>query len=77
MDYSNKALLLEKVLIKISGEYLAGNKEFGINPETLSEIARKKSRVFEMTIKIMKLKIVRKKGFGKLFSFFQGFLKDK
>ena len=39
MDYSNKLPLLEKVLIKISGEYLAGSKEFGISPSTLSEIA--------------------------------------
>ena len=41
MNDSNKPPLLEKVLIKISGEYLAGEQGFGIDPVTLSEIADK------------------------------------
>ena len=52
MDYSNKLPLLEKVLIKISGEYLAGSKEFGINPSTLSEIADNISKVYSKGIEI-------------------------
>jgi len=52
MDYSNKLPLLEKVLIKISGEYLAGNKEFGINPSTLSEIADNISRIYKEGIEV-------------------------
>ena len=52
MDYSNKLPLLEKVLIKISGEYLAGNKEFGISPATLSEIADNISRVQSKDVEI-------------------------
>ena len=52
MDYSNKLPLLEKVLIKISGEYLAGSKEFGINPSTLSEIADNISKVHSKGVEI-------------------------
>ena len=52
MDYSNKLPLLEKVLIKISGEYLAGSKEFGISPSTLSEIADNISKVHSKGIEI-------------------------
>ncbi len=40
MGCSDKPLLLEKVLIKISGEYLAGDQGFGINPVTLSSISK-------------------------------------
>ena len=47
MDYSNKLPLLDNVLIKISGEYLSGNKEFGRNPSTLSEIADNISKEFK------------------------------
>ena len=46
MNDSNKLPLLEKVLIKISGEYLAGDKDFGINPATLSEIADNISKIY-------------------------------
>ncbi len=52
MDYSNKLPLLEKVLIKISGEYLAGSKEFGISPSTLSEIADNISKVHSKGVEI-------------------------
>ena len=52
MDYSNKLPLLEKVLIKISGEYLAGSKEFGISPFTLSEIADNISKVYSKGVEI-------------------------
>ena len=52
MDYSNKLPLLEKVLIKISGEYLAGKKEFGISPATLSEIADNISKVQSKGVEI-------------------------
>ena len=52
MDYSNKLPLLEKVLVKISGEYLAGSKEFGISPSTLSDIADSISKVHSKGIEI-------------------------
>ena len=52
MDYSNKLPLLEKVLIKISGEYLAGKKEFGISPSTLSEISDSISKVQSKGVEI-------------------------
>ena len=52
MSYSNKLLLLEKVLIKISGEYLSGSKEFGISPSTLSEIADNISKVKSKGVEI-------------------------
>ena len=40
-------------------------------------MAKKKSNVFEIIIKIIKLNIVKKKVLGNFFSFFHGFLKDK
>ena len=52
MSYSNKLPLLEKVLIKISGEYLSGDKEFGISPSTLSEIADNISKVQSKGVEI-------------------------
>ena len=45
MNLSDKNPLLEKVLIKISGEYLAGDKSFGIDPITLSDIAEDISKI--------------------------------
>ena len=52
MNYSDKPLLLEKVLIKISGEYLAGDQEFGIDPVTLSKIAQDISKIHSSGIEI-------------------------
>ena len=40
MKSSVSDLKLEKVLIKISGEFLAGNLDFGINPSTLNTISK-------------------------------------
>ena len=37
--------LLDKVLIKISGEFLAGKQHFGIDPSTLSTIAETISKL--------------------------------
>ena len=42
-----------------------------------TEMARKKSRVFAITINKIKLYKVMKKGFGNFFSFFHGNFKDK
>ena len=39
MTFSGISPLLDKVLIKISGEFLAGKQHFGIDPTTLSSIA--------------------------------------
>ena len=39
MAISSIPLLLEKVLIKISGEYLGGKKGFGISPSRLSDLS--------------------------------------
>ena len=52
MNSSNKPLLLEKVLIKISGEYLAGEQDFGIDPLTLSKIAQDISKIHSSGIEI-------------------------
>lgn len=46
MESSNYELKLEKVLIKISGEFLAGNQDFGINPSTLNSISKDISEVY-------------------------------
>ena len=40
-------------------------------------LAKKKSNVLEITTNKIKLKIVKKNGFGSFFSFFQGFLNDR
>ena len=37
--------LLDRVLIKISGEYLAGNQGFGVDPSTLSNLAEKIKKI--------------------------------
>ena len=52
MGSSDKTLLLEKVLIKISGEYLAGDQGFGIDPLTLSNIAQDISKIHKTGIQI-------------------------
>ena len=52
MNCSDKFPLLEKVLIKISGEYLAGDQEFGINPLTLSRIAKDISEIHSSGVQI-------------------------
>ena len=41
MDNINLYSLLDRVLIKISGEYLAGKQGFGIDPSILSSLAQK------------------------------------
>ena len=41
MDNINLHSLLDRVLIKISGEYLAGKQGFGIDPSILSNLAQK------------------------------------
>ena len=45
MESSASELKLEKVLIKISGEFLAGDKDFGISPTTLTSIAKDISKI--------------------------------
>ena len=52
MSYSDKSPLLEKVLIKISGEYLAGSQEFGIDPSTLSHVAKDICKIHSSGIQI-------------------------
>ena len=46
MKSSVSELKLEKVLIKISGEFLAGNQDFGINPSTLNTISKDISDIY-------------------------------
>jgi len=46
MKSSVSELKLEKVLIKISGEFLAGNQDFGINPSTLNTISKDISNIY-------------------------------
>ena len=46
MNSSVSDLKLEKVLIKISGEFLAGNLDFGINPSTLNTISKDISNIY-------------------------------
>jgi len=46
MKSSVSDLKLEKVLIKISGEFLAGNLDFGINPSTLNTISKDISNIY-------------------------------
>ena len=36
-----KAISFKRILLKISGEVLAGNKSFGIDPNLTQEIARR------------------------------------
>ena len=52
MNSSDKPPLLEKVLIKISGEYLAGSQEFGIDPSTLSDVAKDICKIHSSGIQI-------------------------
>ena len=47
-----KQLQFNRILLKISGEVLAGDNSFGINPEATSEIAKKIKRVYDKNIEI-------------------------
>lgn len=52
MNSSVSDLKLEKVLIKISGEFLAGNLDFGINPSTLNTISKDISNIYHSSKQI-------------------------
>ena len=64
------------ILTNIKYITLLSPQQFETNTDN-NEIAKKKSNVFDITIKITKLNIVKKKVLGNFFSLFQGFLKDK
>ena len=47
-----KQIQFNRILLKISGEVLAGNKPFGINPESTSLIAKKIKAIHDKNIEI-------------------------
>ena len=46
------ALKYKRVLLKLSGEALAGDKKTGIDPAILSEVSEKIRQVYEMGVEI-------------------------
>ncbi len=49
---SHKAARYKRILLKLSGEALAGDDKFGINPEVVTRIAREVAEVYRMGLEV-------------------------
>ncbi|MCB9989172.1 MAG: UMP kinase [Rhodospirillales bacterium] len=49
---TDKKLRFKRVLLKISGEVLMGNREFGLDPDTVNRVARDIKQVVDMGVEV-------------------------
>ncbi|HLA41848.1 MAG TPA: hypothetical protein VJZ27_00340, partial [Aggregatilineales bacterium] len=51
-EIERKTAIYNRVLIKLSGEFMAGEGSFGIDPDRASEIAERIKAVYDMGVQV-------------------------
>lgn len=49
---NNNKLAYKRVLLKLSGEALAGNEKFGIDPLTIEQVAKEIKKIYELGVEV-------------------------